>query len=316
MSLAPRAVFGMLTLNRAPFLRETLESLLSQTYRDFALIVVDDGSTDDTCDITREYAETDERITLYRNETRLGTTRNWCRAFDLARELHPRSEYFAWASDHDVWHPRWLEVLTAELDRYPDVVLAYPQSPRITEMGETVLDPWSFDTFGLTSRRERLRRACRGISAGSMVYGLYRAETVAQAGVFRPVLLPDRLLLAELSLYGQFKQVDTVLWYRRFARRATLGRQRSNFFPEGVPIHSYLPWWAVHTAVLARQLSFRGAAAPTISRPWGLIHAGAYLAYSIEHDARRRVRRFRRWLLRPVKGLVKETLRYLYLHLR
>ena len=62
----------------------------------------------------------------------------------------------------------------------------------------------------------RLVLAVESMSAGNMVYVLYRADALARAGVFRSVLAPDRLLLTELALQGQFVQVPDVLWYRRF----------------------------------------------------------------------------------------------------
>ena len=53
------------------------------------------------------------------------------------------------------------------------------------------------------------------MSAGNMVYGLYRVDVLARAGVYRHILVPDRLLMTELAIYGQFKQVPQVLWFRR-----------------------------------------------------------------------------------------------------
>ena len=44
--------------------------------------------------------------------------RNWRKCFERARQEYPRSEYFAWVSDHDFWHPRWLEMLVAESGLY------------------------------------------------------------------------------------------------------------------------------------------------------------------------------------------------------
>ena len=49
------------------------------------------------------------------------------------------------------------------------------------------------------------------MSAGNMVYGLYRINALERAGVYRHVLVPDRLLFTELALYGQFRQVPQVM---------------------------------------------------------------------------------------------------------
>ena len=59
---SPRAVFGLPAYNHAHKLRETLDSLLSQTERDFRIIVSDDLSGDETLEILAEYASRDDRI--------------------------------------------------------------------------------------------------------------------------------------------------------------------------------------------------------------------------------------------------------------
>ena len=79
--------------------------------------MVDDCSSDETAEIVARYAGDDERIHFSRNDRRLGLVGNWRRAFELANELHPDLDYFAWGSDHDAWHPRWLESLVPELER-------------------------------------------------------------------------------------------------------------------------------------------------------------------------------------------------------
>ena len=309
MSASPKAVIGMLTLNRAEYLPEALESVLAQTYQDLKIVVVDDGSTDETMKVLAGYEAIDGRVAVHRNETRLGTIRNWRKAFDLAVRLYPGFQYFAWASDHDVWHPRWLSALVGELEQDPEIVLAYPMSYRISETGQVTRGPWSFDTRGVSHRRERLRRACWGMRAGDMVYGLFRADALARAGVFRPVLLPDRLLLAELSLLGEFRQVPEVLWHRRFEGMMSLRRQRANFFPEGPPLYSHLPWWLVHTAVLGRDTALRGAVVPGISLGAAFLLVWTHVLSSAKVEARGWFRRGRRVLLSIAKGLTRPNLR-------
>ena len=210
----PRVVIGVPLYNHADDLPETLESLLIQSFRHFRLVCVDDQSTDATADIVQRYAAQDARIVYTRNPARLGMIDNWRRAFELALEDTPDAEYFAWASDHDIWHPRWLATLIEVLDRHPQVVLAYPRNQRIGPDG--ILHdkrPWEFETTGVDNRRIRFKQTMRHMSAGNMVYGLGRVDAIRRAGVFRRVLVPDRLLLMELSLEGQFRQVPEILWF-------------------------------------------------------------------------------------------------------
>jgi len=302
----PRVVIGSPLFNHAGEFREAIESILGQTYTDFALILLADRSTDASPDIAREYEAIDPRVSYQVNGERLGLVGNACAVFDLACARYPEAEYFAWASDHDLWHPRWLEQLVAALDAHPEVVLAYPLNRRIGKAGEVLArKPWAFDTFGIASRRMRLKRAILEMSAGNMVYGLYRVGMLRRAGVYRHVLVPDRLLFAELSLYGQFKQVPEVLWFRRwYGRIFSLGRQRRSFFPgRRRPLYAYFPWWISHAVSLGWTLSVRGDGRPEVSRADGALIALQVLVLNGLLHIWQTLRAIRGWILERLGAL-------------
>ena len=54
--------------NAAPFLTECLDSIISQSYENWELLAVDDGSSDDSLQILKNYEQFDQRITAYRND--------------------------------------------------------------------------------------------------------------------------------------------------------------------------------------------------------------------------------------------------------
>ncbi len=278
----PRVIIGSPLFNHAKDFREAIESILGQTYADFALVLVDDCSTDETPAIAREYAAADARVTYVANETRLGLVDNACRAFEIARTMFPDAEYFAWASDHDLWHPRWLQSLVDVLDQDPNVVLTYPLNRRIGPSGEVLArKPWAFDTIGVTDTWTRLSLSIRNMSAGNMVYGLYRVPLLARAGVYRRVLVPDRLLMTELAVYGQFKQVPEILWFRRwYGRIFSLGRQRKSFFPRGRPLYMYAPWWISHGVSLFWTFGVKQQGLPAVTRSAGAKLGLKYLVFS------------------------------------
>jgi glycosyltransferase involved in cell wall biosynthesis len=278
----PRVIIGSPLFNHANDFREAIESILGQTYSDFALVLVDDCSTDETPTIAREYAAADRRVTYVVNETRLGLVDNACRAFEIARKRYPDAEYFAWASDHDLWHPRWLQALVDTLDQDPNVVLTYPLNRRIGASGEVLArKPWAFDTIGVTDTWKRLSLSIRNMSAGNMVYGLYRVPLLARAGVYRRVLVPDRLLMTELAVYGQFKQVPEILWFRRwYGRIFSLGRQRKSFFPRGRPLYMYAPWWISHGVSLFWTFGVKQQGLPAVTRTAGMALGLKYLFFS------------------------------------
>ena len=143
---------------------------------------------------------------------------------------------------------------SARSQQYPDVVLAYPLTQRIDPDGTPLAKPArQFETFGIADRdaRWRLFNRSDAVAAGDMVYGLMRASAMREAGVFREVLCPDRLLLAELTLRGQIRQVPEVLWYRRQFAAGSVERQRSTLFAPGTTSAVALDASVVHARALA-----------------------------------------------------------------
>jgi glycosyltransferase involved in cell wall biosynthesis len=293
MTRPPRVAIGMPLFNGEEHVAEAIESLLGQTFEDFAVVLVDDGSTDATETIAARYLPLDDRLRYERNPERLGMVANWRLTFTRARELHGNFDYFAWGSDHDVWHPRFLEVLTETLDDHPKTVAAYPLSLGFTEGDAIVREPFRFDTSRIASRARRLALAQRRMVAGYMVYGLFRAPELERSGIYRSVLLPDRLLFSELCLYGELRQAPEILWYRRFrpGMSSSLRRQRASFFPRGAPTYAHIPWPLQHAGALGMALVVGGAGRPKVSRSAGVLLTLNYLRLSTAFELRRRLAR-------------------------
>ena len=73
MNATPRLSIGLPVYNGEPFLAESLDALLGQTYEHFELIISDNASTDGTADICRRYATQDSRIRYFRYPSNLGS---------------------------------------------------------------------------------------------------------------------------------------------------------------------------------------------------------------------------------------------------
>jgi glycosyltransferase involved in cell wall biosynthesis len=246
-------VLGMTLYNNARHLPEAIESLLAQTHRDFTLILLDDASADETESIARTYVSGDTRVKYFKHDSRQAMIATWRDVVQIAMRECPTAEYFAWVSDHDRWHPRWLERLLGELETDPDAVLAYPITRRIDPTGvELDKGPRLFDTVGCADLRARWRHMCHAaVAAGDMVYGLMRVRALDKAGIFRRVLRPDRLLVAELMLYGGVRQVPEALWFRRDSGAASVDRQRHTLvLPGDEPKWFHSPPWWQHSILL------------------------------------------------------------------
>ena len=246
---APRVCFGMTLHNKAEYLPTAMESLLGQTHSDFTIVAVDDASTDGTEALMREYAEKDSRVRYFRNPSWQGMINTWRTVVFKSLEVC-RPEFFAWASDHDVWHPEWLKRHIDTMLSNRDAVLVYPQTSHIGPTGEPLPTPSvePFDTYDDDSMRHLYRVSSRFGSAGYAVYGLFRMESLLKAGVFRRVLLPDRLLLTEISAYGRIRQIPETLWMRRLfnnepSEEEMFNRQRAILFgPGGSPPQAAFPF--------------------------------------------------------------------------
>jgi len=252
----PRVVLGMTLYNNARQLPHALDSLLAQTCPDFALLLLDDASTDGTEAVARRYVERDPRVRYVRHAERHAMIATWREAAEIAAREWPSAEYFAWVSDHDWWHPRWLERLLTDLDADPGVVLAYPVTRRVAPNGDEIdKGPRLFDTAAFDDLGARWTHWChKGVGAGDMVYGLIRFEALRAAGIFRPVLRPDRLLVAELMLQGRIRQVREVLWFRRQSEGTSVERQHATLMlPGTTPRWFSWPPWLQHSYVLWRE---------------------------------------------------------------
>jgi glycosyltransferase involved in cell wall biosynthesis len=296
-----RAVFGMPAYHRPDRLAATLESLIYQTRRELAIVITDDRPTPEVEAIVQSYVVLGAPIAYERNPTRLGMIGNWRRAFHRSRALYPRAEYFAWVSDHDIWHPRWLESLMAALDDDRGAVMAYPQSLRVFPAHRRRVTNLA-DTSGETVRERRLLTAVTGITAGNGIYGLFRANALERVGVFRPVLLPDRQVLEALSLLGTFRHVPEILWHREVAGAFSYGRQRQMFFPGRAPVHTYLPAALQHCGVLLWDFAVRGRGRPDFGRAAGARYAGLQLWYAARRVLLRKDAWWRAWLTNTSLG--------------
>jgi glycosyltransferase involved in cell wall biosynthesis len=87
--------------NREHLLRETLSSVLGQTYAHWECIVVDDGSTDETREIAKEFAKKDSRIIFFSRPLNRQKGANSCRNFGFEQS---KGDYIQWFDSDDIMH--------------------------------------------------------------------------------------------------------------------------------------------------------------------------------------------------------------------
>jgi glycosyltransferase involved in cell wall biosynthesis len=116
----PRVSVILPTFNRASFLPEAFLSIAAQTLSDWELIIVDDGSLDDTAEVCRSFAEESHRPVLYVHQANAGAAR--ARNTGIRRA---RAEYLAFFDSDDFWEPEYLSTLVGALEGAGGVDWAY-----------------------------------------------------------------------------------------------------------------------------------------------------------------------------------------------
>jgi len=120
--------------NGGDLLAESIESVLAQTYSDFELIIVDDGSTDETPKVIERYASADLRIRVITQKNQK-LPQALSNGFDISR-----GEYFTWTSADNNMHPDCIERLVAELKQNRQAGMVYANINLIDENGAPMLD--------------------------------------------------------------------------------------------------------------------------------------------------------------------------------
>lgn len=194
------------TYNTAPYLRETITSVLAQTYPNIEYIVLDDGSTDNTPAVLSEFRT---RVQLHQHAN-MGEQRTVNKGFQLAT-----GDYLIVVSADDPVKPLLVETLVAYMEAHPDVLVAYPGWEMIDSAGKVMaLQPmYEYDYnillrwhYCLAGPGSMLRRRALELEGGRDVDFRYTA---------------DYELWMRLGLHGPFAYVNQTLATWRYHANST-----------------------------------------------------------------------------------------------
>jgi glycosyltransferase involved in cell wall biosynthesis len=130
MTEKPLISIALCTYNGERFLKQQLDSLIQQTYKNIEIVIVDDCSSDQTYDILQAYAEQYPIFHLHKNETQLGYNRNFEKALKLCA-----GELIAICDQDDIWRPDKIEI---QQEAIKDNLLVYCDSILIDGNGESM----------------------------------------------------------------------------------------------------------------------------------------------------------------------------------
>ncbi|MES3630518.1 MAG: glycosyltransferase family 2 protein [Longimonas sp.] len=215
-SHVPRVSIGLPVYNGAAYLQEALDSVLSQTFTDFELIICDNASTDATEAICRAAAERDSRIRYERHPENLGAAKNYNST--LARA---RAPYFRWMCHDDVLAPTCIEACVDVLDTHPNVVVAHTKTQVIDANSDCVASPGWIRNLHLVNMLPQDRFAAY-LDAylwggdGGELFGLMRTEVLRATMRHGDFPSADLILIGELTLWGDVYQVPEKLFLKRY----------------------------------------------------------------------------------------------------
>jgi glycosyltransferase involved in cell wall biosynthesis len=190
------------TYNRAKYIGEAIESVLAQTYSPIEIIVVDDGSTDNTCEIVAKY---EPRVRyVYQNNAWCGAARN--NGIRLAT-----GKYTAFLDSDDLWLPEKLERDVEFLENHPKIGVVYSNCEFINAEGQVI--------------KQQRRQSLNGWITSELLQSnpiitctlTVRSEILRVVGGFREEreISEDWELWVRLSTRTQFAHLDCITAQKR-----------------------------------------------------------------------------------------------------
>jgi glycosyltransferase involved in cell wall biosynthesis len=203
--MSPKVSVVMPTYNRAHLIAAAIQSILNQTFQDFELVIVDDGSTDGTEAVVRRFNDPRLRY-IYQERRGIGAARN--------RGIrHAEGRYIAFLDSDDVWLPHLLELEVPILDDRPEVGVVYAQARAMDRDGNLMTQ-----IRGTLQKYpdEGLKSALYGDFV-CIIASLVRRECFERAGLFDETLMAreDWDMWVRIAKYYRFAHVDQVLAHFR-----------------------------------------------------------------------------------------------------
>lgn len=208
------------TYNHEKYIGDCIRSAQEQTYTNWEMIIVDDGSTDSTYQIALSFAEKDTRIKVFTQKNigifRLGETYN----FALSQS---KGKYIAVLEGDDVWLPEKLEWQVEEMEANDNIVLSYGQA--YSSASDLSFD---YNLSGFAGKSTSiLENNPVGTATGALIFSnhivalttLIRKSVLNKTNGFRQsnnLPLIDLTTWIELSLHGKFSCIQKPLGRWRF----------------------------------------------------------------------------------------------------
>jgi glycosyltransferase involved in cell wall biosynthesis len=204
----PLISVGVPIRNGGKTLRQALDTVVNQTYRNLDIVVSDNGSNDGSSELLAEYAARDPRIRLFRQDPPLTALSNFRFCFEQSK-----GQYFLWAAHDDLRSLNYVETLLRGYSRRPDAALVFSEVTDFESyetMAATPPTAHDFEMVGLdfaAKVRKQTRINC------THVYGLINAAYLREYPWFDIESGPDVAMLFWLATRGDFVFEPGAMFY-------------------------------------------------------------------------------------------------------
>ncbi len=199
--------------NGEKFIKDSIESVLNQTFKDFELIIVNDCSTDSTPDIINSYAEKDSRIKIINNKTNLKLPQSLNVGFKNAK-----GEYYTWTSDDNIYKENAIEYMASFLDKNKNTALV--------SLGFDVISSDGKFLYSINNNGKNPKQLLYSNNIGACF--MYRASIANLVGTYNPdtFLAEDYDYWMRIASKGDIAYINENLYiYRTHEKSLTVTRK-------------------------------------------------------------------------------------------
>jgi len=213
---------GLPVYNGEEFLARALETLLSQTYRNFEIIISDNSSNDATESICRNYCALDSRIRYIRQINNIGAVENF--KFVLSEA---NGNFFFWAAHDDYFNENHLATIAKELELNHLAIVAMSGIQREYHDGDIkdIIDFKGRKSLNDKSAFKLALLMARGRPYHIFIYGLFRTFYLKENFQYLPnIRNSDRLFITSVVLSAPIRSTSAITYFRTVYKKKSVDR--------------------------------------------------------------------------------------------
>ena len=219
----PLVTIGLPILNGEDFIDRRMESILSQTFSNFQVIISNNASNDNTRLICEKYAKKDPRIKIFNQKETIIGEKNFAFVLEQAQ-----TKYFVWVAVDDLWEETFLEKNFQVLENNSKLVCC---SGKVERFGDEIdLKINQDDSFlkkiykkfrmnfrpfyNLSFSGEYIEKASKCLKYNNMLFmlGLFRTEIIKKCVIDYSIHSSDLIMCLKVLEFGDVKIIDEVTW--------------------------------------------------------------------------------------------------------